>query len=77
MSESMSGPKQMNLPFDAEERGVSTARVISLADHRSRAQGMRVVESPDVPPNEDISKALERQILEEVLAEAERLPWYK
>lgn len=77
MSELVNGPKQLDLPFDSEEQVANTAKIFSLADHRQRAQAPGAGEISDANSLGEISKALERKILDEVLAEAEKLPWYK
>lgn len=77
MSLPVNGAEQLSLPFDAECTGASTAKIISLEHHRQRAYSAVSTQPSDVRSNEEISKALERQILDEVLAEAEKLPWYK
>lgn len=77
MSLPVNGPEQLSLPFDAESVGAGTAKIFSLAYHRQRTQVSSAAESRNVGSNVEISKALERQILDEVLAEAEKLPWYK
>ena len=77
MSIPVNGPEQLNLPFDAEVPSAISAKIFSFADHRQRAQISCAAETHDVDSYVVISKALERQILAEVLAEAEKLPWYK
>lgn len=71
MSETPINPEQLILSFEDDVR-ISSAKVFSLADHRQR---MQVSASSDAA--EEISKERERQILDEVIKQAEQLPWYK
>lgn len=77
MSEMVNGPEQLNLPFDTEDQVVSSARIFSLSERRRRAQFPCTGELAEPGSIDEISKALERKILDNVLAEAEKLPWYK
>ena len=77
MSELVSGPEQLNLPFDAESEVAGSAKIFSFAEHRQRTHISKSIDPTDSCSPDEISKALERRILEEVLAEAEKLPWYK
>lgn len=77
MSDLVNGPEQLNLPFDADGDAVGSAKIFSLAEHRQRTHIVKGVDPVDGGSPDEISKALERRILDEVLAEAEKLPWYK
>jgi hypothetical protein len=76
VSDTLNDPEQLKLPFEEEARA-SSAKVFSLADHRQRVQLDRADAPPSTGVVEEISKELERQILDEVIKQAEQLPWYK
>jgi len=74
VSDTLNNPEQLNLSFEDEARA-SSAKIFSFADHRQRAQPEK---SSTVETSADeISKEREREILDEVIKQAEQLPWYK
>jgi hypothetical protein len=75
VSDTLNNPEQLNLSFE-EEAHASLAKIFSLADHRQRLQANKLAEASETSA-EEISKELERQILDEVIKQAEQLPWYK
>ena len=70
MSDKSKIAEQLTLPFDGDRSRTPSAQIISLIEHRQRADG----EKAAVP---ELTQEAEQKILDRVLERAERLTWYK
>ena len=77
MSSKENDQKQLSLPFGDVILDDSSSKVVSIDERRKRIKSQSVISALGTDSNVEISKELERKILDEVLAEAEKLPWYK
>jgi hypothetical protein len=77
MSSKENDQKQLSLPFGDVILDDNSSKVFSIEEHRKRIKSQSFISALGTDSNVEITKELERKILDEVLAEAEKLPWYK